>query len=309
MDFILVIFGVLGLLWVAVSPFLAERGRPAITDADRARAKGEWVALSQGVTYYKWTGAARGPVAILIHGLTTPMIGMETVAEGMGKLGYRVLMYDLYGRGLSDAPKGKQDRAFFLRQLAELCGHLDLREDLTIVGYSMGGSIATAFAVENPHVVKQVMMIAGAGVKLNESRFSAFCRKTPVLGDWAHAMFARNRMIRELPQKGKDAHGDLVLRAQRRQLERRGYLPAILASRRGILCEIMKDEHRQLSRKGIPVIAVWARQDAIIPLRAIAMLAEWNRNARQEMVDEADHALPYTHGTELVDAMRSALSH
>jgi pimeloyl-ACP methyl ester carboxylesterase len=235
------------------------------------------------------------------------MISMQAVADGLGDLGYRVLMYDLYGRGLSDAPKGLQNRAFFLRQLSDLFAYLRLKDEVTIVGYSMGGGIATAFAAENRHHVKRLMLIASSGVMNNESRFSSFCRRVPAIGDWIHGMFAHRRTANGIPERGQTKEIDQVLRAQRRELKRRGYLPAILSSRRGILAENHEAEHRQLGRQGIPVVAIWAGSDPIIPLRAVGLLALWNRAARQEVVDHADHGLPYTRGAQLIIALRSAL--
>ena len=297
----------LAVAYAAARPFVIERRRPAIGPSERHGAKGEFVQLSQGVTHCRWAGSARGPVAVVVHGLASPMISMEGVAEGLGKLGYRVLMYDLYGRGLSDAPKGKQDRAFFLRQLSDLCAYHGLTEELTIAGYSMGGSIATAFATEYPHSVKRVILIATAGIKTNESAFSRFCRRVPGLGDWAHAMFAHNRILKAIPQKGATREIDAVLQAQRQELSRRGYLPGILSSRRGMLAEDQESEHRKLYRQGIPVTAIWGGADPIIPLRAVGLLGRWNRDARQEVVAAADHGLPYTHSKELADAVRAVL--
>ena len=307
MFWIFTILGVLVGVYVATAPFRTERRRPAINDAARQSADGEFIKLSQGVTHYRWAGSARGPVAVVVHGIATPMIAMEGLADALGRLGYRVLMYDLYGRGLSDAPAGPQDRAFFLRQLADLCAYQKITEDITIAGFSMGGSIATAFANEYPHSVKQVILIAPAGIATNESRFSRFCRRVPWLGDWVHAAFAHRRMLRAIPVRSATREVDRVLDAQRKELRRRGYLPAQLSSRRGMLNENQQEDHRKLARKGIAVAAIWGRDDPVIPLRALGLLGLWNRGARQEVVDGADHALPYTHKTELFEALRATL--
>ena len=292
---------------IAIWPFSIERRRTQIGTTERQGAEGEFVRLSQGITHYRWVGPARGPVAVVIHGLATPMESMESVAEGLGSLGYRVLMYDLYGRGLSDAPAGLQDRAFFLRQLSDLLADQGLTEEITLVGYSMGASIAVAYAAENPFLVKRVMLFAATGIEVKETRFARFCRRTPFLGDWLHALVAYSRIKRAIPQRGQTKEIDKVLRAQRRELTRRGYLPGILSSRRGMLSENLKNEHIQLGKKGIPVIAIWAGDDSIIPLTALGKLAEWNRSARHEVVDHADHGVPYTHGRQLIEALRSAL--
>ena len=307
MHWLIVLLGVFWLALLAVWPFYAERRKPAIGPTERHGADGEFAQLSQGVTHYRWGGPARGPVAVLVHGVVNPLISMEAAAKGLGDVGYRVLMYDLYGRGLSDAPKGPQNRAYFMRQLSDLLAHHGLREDITIVGYSMGGAVATAFAAENAHCIKQVVVIATSGVVTTESRFSRFCRTVPLLGDWVHGMFAEGRIKRAIPERGQSKDIDKVQRAQRRELKRRGYLPALLSSRRGILTEVQEKEHRQLGRKGIPMIAIWAGEDKIVPLQAIGRLAEWNRAARQEVVEHADHALPYTHGAQLIAALRAAM--
>lgn len=302
-------FAVVLLAYFAAWPFYVERRRRKIGPDARHGADGEFALLSQGVTHYRWVGSARGPVAVVIHGVASPMISMEALASDLGENGYRVLMYDLYGRGLSDAPKGLQNRAFFLRQLSDLLAVLDLREDITLVGYSMGGAIATAFAAENSVRIKQVILIASSGIFTNESRFARFCRSVPVLGTWVHAMFAEHRIKKAIPKYGETRMIDKVLRAQRRELARRGYLPGLLSSRRGILSEVQEREHRQLGRQGIPVFAIWAEKDKIVPLRAIGKLAEWNRASHQEVVEKADHALPYTHSERLITALRATLRH
>jgi len=304
--FLVFLLGAVG-LYAAVWPFVIERRRPAIGPTERHGAKGEFIQLSQGVTHCRWVGSARGPVAVVVHGVTTPMISMEAVAEGLGQLGYRVLMYDLYGRGLSDAPAGRQDRVFFMRQLSDLCAYYRLTEEITIAGYSMGGGIATAFATAFPHSVKQVILVASSGVRTTESRFSRFCRRVPWLGDWVHAQFAHALLLKSIPERGETPEIERILRVQREELNRRGYLPALLSSRRGILAEDQEDDHRKLWRQGIPVAAIWAGQDRIIPLRAVGLIGLWNRDARQDVIEDADHGLPYTHGPQVVEALRNLL--
>ena len=302
------VWGVLGLVVFLVAlPFVAERLRPVVGSTARHGADGDFAQLSQGVTHFRWVGPTRGPVAILVHGLATPSVAMEGVAERLGTMGYRVLMYDLYGRGLSDAPKGLQDRAYFLRQLSDLLAHQDAQEELTLVGYSMGASIAVAYAAENTHRVKRVIMLAGAGVQTVESGFARLCRRTPILGDWVHAMFAKRRVLNAIPKNSRRPAVQRVLMAQQQEVNRRGYLPGILSSRRGMLAEVQEAEHRKLAREDVPLVAIWAQNDQVIPISALGVLAQWNRSVRQEVVDGADHGLPYTHDEDVLESLRTAL--
>lgn len=294
-------------LAVVLAPVVLEWLRAPVDASDRKGADGDFADLSQGMTYYRWVGPVRGPVAVVIHGLTTPSVGMEPLAEGLGGMGYRVLMYDLYGRGLSDAPRGRQDRQFFLRQLDDLIADQGLGEDLTLVGYSMGAAIATAFAADNPHRVKRVIMIAGAGIMMNETGFVRFCRRVPVLGDWLHGILGGRHIRKAIPDRARRPEISRVLMAQRQELRRRGYLPAVLSSRRGMLSDTQESEHRKLGLEDVPVVAIWAQMDEVIPVVASSELSQWNRAARQNVVEDATHALPYTHSAALLDAIRTVL--
>lgn len=295
---LLVILGV----FVAI-PMVMERRRKPITAKIRKTSSAKFAKLSQGTTAYRWIGPVRGPVAVMVHGLSTPSIAFDDLAAGVGQLGYRVLVYDLYGRGLSDAPSGAQNRAFFLKQLDDLLADQNLVEDITLFGYSMGGSIVTAFAAEQPHRIKRVILLATAGVRTNESAFSRFCRQTPVIGDWVHNVIGAVRMRRAL-NDAPDATGR-VLAAQKAELNHRGFLTAVLSSRRGMLDEQLEPEHRALGKADVPVIAIWGVADTVIPLSAMGQLTQWNRLARQEQVAGAGHGLPFTHSAAILAILRS----
>ena len=123
----------------AAFPLGIEARRKPMSAAARQDASGDFVTLSQGVTHYEWLGPARGPVAVCVHGLTTPSFVWRGLARGLARMGFRVLIYDLYGRGYSDRVQGRQDRVFFLRQLNDLLADQQVNGDITLVGYSMGG--------------------------------------------------------------------------------------------------------------------------------------------------------------------------
>ena len=116
-------------------------------ETERAYAPGNFVSLSKGLVHYRWFGEKHNDLVVCVHGLTTPSFVFESLAEYYVKSGKCVLVFDNYGRGYSDRPKGKQDKEFFINQLDELLDKLDLnKEKFELVGYSMGGSIASAYA-------------------------------------------------------------------------------------------------------------------------------------------------------------------
>ncbi|NBD30960.1 MAG: alpha/beta fold hydrolase [Alphaproteobacteria bacterium] len=295
---------------VAVIATLPQQAEARRVPAERMRdaAPGRFARLSHGVTHYQWLGPARGPVLVAVHGLTTPSPVFYAIARGLARLGYRVLVYDLYGRGYSDAPRGPQDREFFLRQLSDLLAHQELDEDLTLLGYSMGGAIATAFAATYPGRMKRLILLAPAGMRLREDRLTEFCRVTPFLGDWVHAMIAQRRDRRALRRRlGRDFDVKGIIELQLAEYAGRGFLRSVLSSRRHMLDEVQEDEHRLLGREGVPVVGIWGEKDDVIPLSSLGTLTQWNRSVRQDVVEGAGHDLCYTHSEQVVDLLADIL--
>jgi pimeloyl-ACP methyl ester carboxylesterase len=306
-EFMVWIVLLLVVLFAVALPAILETRRRPMTDALRKNAPGGFAQLSQGVTHYQWIGPVRGPVAVLIHGLSTPSAVWQDVAQALGETGYRVLVYDLYGRGFSDLPSGRQDETYFLTQLNDLLADQNIDDDVTLVGYSMGGSIATTFAAGSPHRMKRLVLLAPAGIQMKESKFSEFCRTKSILGSWVHGVFGGSRMRRAIANDPVAEIAPDVIAAQKSELSRRGFLASVLSSRRNILESHQENEHRSISRDGIPVIAIWGDQDSVIPVSAVGRFAQWNRTAHQEVVEGAGHALPYSHGTEVSTFLRSML--
>jgi len=86
------------------------------------------------------------------------------MAPELASRGYRVLLYDLYGRGYSDAPQTTYDAYLYTTQLALLMQYIRWHKAM-IVGYSMGGGIAAAFTTQFPHLVdEKVVLISCAGL-------------------------------------------------------------------------------------------------------------------------------------------------
>jgi pimeloyl-ACP methyl ester carboxylesterase len=62
---------------------------------------------------------------------------------------YRVLSYDLVGHGESRCPDGPYSMARYVEQLTALVDFLDVKR-FVVVGFSLGGLIAQAFALAHP---------------------------------------------------------------------------------------------------------------------------------------------------------------
>ena len=276
--------------------------------AARQQAEGEFAALSQGITHYQWLGPMRGPVAVCVHGLTTPSFVWYGVAQGLARMGFRVLIYDLYGRGYSDRVPGRQDTAFFLQQLDDLLADQQIGDDITLLGYSMGGAIATGFTATHPDRVRQLVLLAPAGVETKVGAMARFITKVPAIGDWLMLALFPYRYRKETEaERALPGSVENIVDLQQRELEFKGFIPAVLASMRGILSDPQQEAHRAIHKAGVPVLAIWGGKDKVIPLTAMSTLATWSRNARQEVIDKAGHGLPYTHTDAILATMSETL--
>ncbi|UTW09362.1 alpha/beta fold hydrolase [Pseudomonas benzenivorans] len=97
-------------------------------------------------TSYLATG--QGQPVVLIHGvgLNKEMWGGQIVGLAPH---FRVIAYDMLGHGSSPLPPADTELPAYAEQLLELLDHLDLPQAV-VVGFSMGGLVARAFALQHP---------------------------------------------------------------------------------------------------------------------------------------------------------------
>ena len=270
----------------------------------QARAPGSFADLPQGRTHYQWSGPEDAPVVVCVHGLTTPSFVWRGLIPHLTAAGAQVLSYDLYGRGFSDAPRGRQTGAFFTRQLSDLLEHQGIDVPVTLIGYSMGGAIATCFAAAHPDRVHRLVLVAPAGMGHDLGPIARLTTGVPVLGDWLfHMGYPRQLRAGIEAERALPSSVQGITELQQAQLDRRGFLRSVLSSLRGVLRHPLEGEHRAIARTNIPVTAIWGREDRVIPLRALGTLTQWNRTARQEVIDGAGHGLTYTHTKDLARAL------
>ena len=293
---------------IAAYPFVREMMRKPMDASARANAPGEFATLSQGVTHYRWFGGSRGPIAVCVHGLTTPSFVWEGIAEGLVKQGFRVLTYDLYGRGYSDRPKGPQTREFFLQQLDDVLDRQGIKADITLLGYSMGGAIVTTFTSRSPERLRRLILLAPAGMGHELGRTARIVKERPLLGTWLmYASYPKQHRAGCEAERGLSSSVPQIVEQQLNEQGYQGWIGSVLSSLRGILDEVLEQDHRKLTREDVPVLAIWGEDDDVIPIAAMGQMAKWDRTAHHEVIDGAGHGLAYTHTPQVLAAIRDDL--
>ncbi|MBB3994290.1 pimeloyl-ACP methyl ester carboxylesterase [Sulfitobacter undariae] len=292
----------------AAAPFVIEHYRPIMSDGRRGSARGQFVELSQGVTHFHLSGPVDGPLVVCVHGLTTPSIAWSYLTKGLTGLGFRVLIYDLYGRGFSDHTTALQDKGFFNQQLDDLLEHLEIDTAFHLFGYSMGGAVAAGYAATNPTRVRRLVLLASAGFSRPDTPLVRFIRTRGLAGKWL--MLAAYPLQLRQGIKAEQAQHKVpqdISDAQTAELVFQGFIPAVLSSLRGILARPLEGEHMALRQAGIPILALWGADDEVVPASAMGQLAAWNRDATHEVIDDAGHGLPYTHAEAVLQHITAFL--
>ncbi|MCD5975014.1 alpha/beta fold hydrolase [Pseudomonas quasicaspiana] len=123
-------------------------------------------------TSYLATG--EGHPVVLIHG-----VGLNKEMWGGQVVGlmphYRVIAYDMLGHGASPRPAADTGLLGYAEQLLELLEHLGLPQ-ATVIGFSMGGLVARAFALHFPQQLSGMVVLNSVFNRSAEQRAGVIAR-------------------------------------------------------------------------------------------------------------------------------------
>ncbi|GGX39180.1 hypothetical protein GCM10007385_02670 [Tateyamaria omphalii] len=290
-----------------------EMNLPTMTGAARSRRPGKLIKLRHGYTHYQLDEDTDLPILICAHGWSTSSYVWDQLKPLLRERGYRLLTYDLYGRGFSDRPDTLQTPGFFTQQLTELLSRLNLsNQRLNILGYSMGGAIAAHFVSQNVDAVDRMLLVAPAGMIVRFPITRRVAHSFPKVFD-PHLLAVLPKVLPS--QFDNEAQGFAhlpevarVVQSQKRELVYRGYIPSLVSSLNGVLASNMKAEHRKIVRSELRIRAVFGADDSTIPSPwAKRLFDHWYPTGTSVEIRGAGHGLTYTHFHEVMNELDEVL--
>ncbi|KAI1340409.1 alpha/beta-hydrolase [Xylariaceae sp. FL0016] len=146
-------------------------------------------------------GPENGRKVLLLHGISTSCMTLKDIALPLAEKGCRVMLFDLFGRGYSDAPGDlPYDTRLFTTQILLVLASSRLAwtgdGGFSLVGYSLGGGIAANFAASFPRLVASLVLLAPAGLirPANIGRASRVVFQTGVVPERLLAWLAERRL-------------------------------------------------------------------------------------------------------------------
>ena len=264
-----------------------------LTDQERAKLPGEFVKLSRGWVHYELAGPEKGPVVVLVHGFATPLFVWDPLVPDLIDAGFRVLRYDLFGRGFSDRPRIKNNEDLFDNQLLELTNVLRIKQPSHIAGLSMGGAISTIFTAKHPEKVLSLTLIAPAGYPVKLPMAAKLVR-TSILGDILMKLFGNKILINSVT---KDFYNQNLVSEYaikfKEQMAYKGFRRSILSTLRHFNLNDQSASYTALGRQNQKIFLIWGLNDGVVPYENSKKILAALPNARLHSIDQAGHLVHF----------------
>ncbi|MBN1451995.1 MAG: alpha/beta hydrolase [Anaerolineales bacterium] len=244
-------------------PYLGETKE--LNETARRVGAGSFVQLSDGYTHYELDGLENGQPVTLVHGFSVPYFIWDPTFEFLIRSGFRVLRYDLIGRGFSDRPRVRYDIDLFCKQLKELLDTLGF-EQISLMGLSMGGPITAAFTTRFPKRVQKLVLIDPAGARPVTLPRILKALTTPGFGELALGLFGRGRLLKDVESDFYDpAHVKAFVEKYMVPMKYKGFMRAILSTMRNGMLGDFSSTYRKVGELGAPTLLLWGRDDKTVP--------------------------------------------
>jgi len=257
-----------------------SRTRPAM-----ARESGQVMSTNIVAANVRVQGS--GPAIVLIHGFGAAMDWWDAIAPQLAS-DHRLISIDLIGHGGTAAPAG----GYSIPRQAELVATiLDTVgvDRVTVIGHSMGGEVATAFAERNPARIERMILIDSPAVADGTFTPLMHLYLQPVLGQLLSRLQTDDSLRRGLEQGF--APGFPIPDAFVADLKQLTYTAFRSAHDESIAYRKAEPPYERIAalQPVPPLLAIFGAKDAIVP-EASANLFEHVPGAQIAIVEGSGHS-------------------
>lgn len=207
----------------------------------------------------QYVDRGKGSPVLLLHGYTGSYarhFEAPGVMDSLEKAGYRVIAMDCRGHGQSDKPQEPSQYGLeMVRDVTRLLEHLKIART-HIVGYSMGGAIATQLVVKQPALLQTVTLI-GAGWEGED--LSVLRSQMTALANGFEKGDA-SPLIRAVTASGQTGPTDEEIAALNKSLFSRNDPKALAAAARS-MASLFEISRAGLSATTVPMLAIVGEHD------------------------------------------------
>lgn len=273
-----------------------------LNETARKTAPGKFLRLDEGFVHYQMLGQDTGKLIVFIHGGgTTGLEVWKNTAPYFLQRGYRILLYDLYGRGYSDRPHATYGPALFRHQLMQLLDSLHIDTPFDIIAMSMGAAIALDYAVVRPEKVKKIMLL---GPAVSGDLHPSKALEVPGLAQLLMTAYWYPRSVESQRKEfvNKPAFEKYAERL-RYFMKFKGHKYITLSTWQNML---NKDQLSLLTKvRPNNVLLIYGKQDPFFPEENVPRYKKYYPTIEVHMVDQAGH-MPHYEQPEIVNGLLAA---
>jgi pimeloyl-ACP methyl ester carboxylesterase len=274
-------------------PFPYSGETTPLNENTRTGLPGSFIALPGGVTHYEEGGDPNGQPVVLAHGFSVPYFIYDPTFEFLSQQGFRVLRYDLLGRGFSDRPNVRYDARLFVSQLRELLDALSLK-DIHLAGLSMGGAVTASFIDRYPGAVAKYVLIDPAGARAISLSPMLKAMRMPGVGELVFGLFGSGNLVKSIAADLFTPELVEPFQAKYKvQMKYRGFKRAILSTMRSGMLDSFIETYKRVGQLKKPTLLFWGRQDATIPFEHSADILAAMPHAEFHVFENCGHIPHY----------------
>jgi pimeloyl-ACP methyl ester carboxylesterase len=261
---VIAIIALLIVVLIGASVWLYAPDKPrAALEAQYARPPSTFLVVAGIRLHLRDTGPRNAPVLVMLHGFGSSLDTWNDWADRLS-VDYRVIRFDLPGFGLTGADTtGEYTDTRTIEVLQAMLDQLGVRQ-ATLIGNSMGGRIALAFAAAHSHYVSKLVLVSPDGFA---SPGIEYDKKQDVpLMVWALPYTLPMFMLRPSLEA---AYAEPAKMTEASLLRTRDMLLAP-GVRRAVIARmqqtVLRDPRPMLARITAPTLLLWGDKDALIPI-------------------------------------------
>lgn len=201
---------------------------------------------------------------------------------------HRVVAFDLRGMGESDKPNSDYSFAELAGDLGYLLERLEL-EDVTLVGWSMGCSVALQLLDGGAPQVGRLVLVNGPLRLTRTADFPHGLTEAELAG-------YVDDVERHWPLRERGFLADSLLEAEPAHVD--WLLSVALQTPLDIAVRVVReqaqlDQRAVVERLPVPVLAAWSRRDPYWPVALADWIAERAPDGRRVLFDHSAHCTPF----------------
>jgi pimeloyl-ACP methyl ester carboxylesterase len=274
--------------------FVAPGEDRRLTPTVRAELRGQFIALSEGITHYELSGPEDGQLVVMAGGLTVPLFYWDEMAAHLHGRGLQTLTYSAYGRGYSDRVDSGYDQDLFVRQLAEVIDTVGERRPHHLVGTSMGALVSMAYLQATPSNTALTLTLVGPAGLSRPPLPQRLLLGNDLMTTVVARTFGRRILDQHLGHNVREprraaALSDMVGQSFRYE----GSLYAFFSTLRNFGLFERSELYRRTGQLGVPSLLVWGDDDEVTPITALDRVVAMLRPVDTHTIANCGHMAPF----------------